>query len=105
MLKVSILMIWYILQNDHCCLTSITSVISFSLVLSAFKIYSLSSFQIHNTALLTIVATLYIATTELIYVIIVSMHLLTPFTQFFPSSHLPPLATTNPTSVSMILVF
>ena len=75
-------MIWYlyILQNDPCYLTSIASIINFFLGLSAFKIYSLSSFQIYNTESLTIVATLCIATTELIYVIIISIHLLTPFT-------------------------
>ena len=60
----------------------------FFLMMTAFKIYSLSNFQIYNTVLLTIVTMLYITSSECIYLITGSLYLLTIFTHF--SHHLPP---------------
>lgn len=46
------------------------------------KIYFLSSFQICNTVLSTIVTMLYMTSPELIYLIPRSLYLFTPFTHF-----------------------
>ena len=62
------------------------TVTNFFLVMKTFKIYSLSSFQIHST-LLTIVTMLYIISPELTYHITGSLYLLTTLT------HLPPWPT------------
>ena len=52
-----------------------------------FKIYSLSNFQIHHTAVLATVTVLYIIPSVLIYLVTAVVYLLNPFIQF---SHSPP---------------
>ena len=49
--------------------------------MGTFKSYSLSSFQIYNTVLLTIVTLLYITSQDLTYFITGSLYLFTPFTR------------------------
>ena len=54
----------------------------FLLVMKAYKIYSLSNFQIYSSVLLTVVTLLYIASPGLIYSITGSVYLSTPFIHF-----------------------
>ena len=65
------------LDNIH----HLTVLISF-LVMGTFKIYYLSSLQIYNTVLLTVVIMLYITSPGLTYFIIGSLYLLTTFACF-----------------------
>ena len=99
-------MIWYlcilwhvyllfILQYKHFCVS----------VMRNFKIYFLSSSQTHSAVLSTIVITLYITSTWLIYCVTGYLCILNPFIHF---SHPHPdliLAPTNLFSVSMTLDF
>ena len=99
---------FYILQNDHRNKSNydlpLQSYGTFVLVIRSFKIYSLSSFQICNSVLLTIVAMLYIVSPRLIYFITESLYLLTHFIHVAQPHHLP-LATTYLFSVWMSLVY
>ena len=47
----------------------------FFLVMSTFKIYSLFSFQIYHTAVLTIVIMFYVTSPEIIFLITVNLYL------------------------------
>ena len=51
-------------------------------VMKTFKIYSLSSFQIHKTVLLTIIIMLYITSPGLTYFITKSLYILITYTHF-----------------------
>ena len=54
----------------------------FLLVMRTFRICSFSNFQIYHTVVLTIVIMMYIASPILIYLITVSLYLLTTFVPF-----------------------
>ena len=78
----------------------------FFLVMRNFKIYSLCSFQICNTVLLTMVSMVCITSPWLIYFMTGSLYLLTSFTPshiFLPTSMPHLWATTNMFSVSISL--
>ena len=99
-------MIWYLCILWHVYLLSIIQHKHFCVcVMRNFKIYFLSSSQTHSAVLSTIVITLYITSTWLIYCVTGYLCILNPFIHF---SHPHPdliLAPTNLFSVSMTLDF
>ena len=81
-----------------------TKLYIFFLVMRTFKSYSLSNFQICNTILLTIVATLHITFPGLNYFVTQVCTSWLPSPNSPPSQHPCPLATTNLFSVSVSLI-